>query len=119
MPSSWRTRHREPTKLRRAERRGTHYLLGPVLPPAPQPRMQHGTTLIATISLAFAAALLLGILVARIGLPPIVGYLLAGIAIGAVHPGLGAENGVASQASEMGVILLMFEIGRASCRERV
>ena len=73
--------------------------------------MQHGTTLIATISLAFAAALLLGILVTRIGPPPIVGYLLAGIAIGVANPALGAQDGVASQASEMGVILLMFGVG--------
>ncbi|HEU4720910.1 MAG TPA: cation:proton antiporter [Gemmatimonadaceae bacterium] len=73
--------------------------------------MQHGTTLIATIALAFAAALLLGILVARLSLPPIVGYLLAGIAIGVANPALGAADGVASQASEMGVVLLMFGVG--------
>ncbi|PYP76919.1 MAG: sodium:proton antiporter [Gemmatimonadetes bacterium] len=73
--------------------------------------MQHGTTLIATIALAFAVALLFGVLAARLRLPPIVGYLLAGIAIGVASPSLAAEGGVAAQASEMGVVLLMFGVG--------
>lgn len=73
--------------------------------------MPHGTTLIGTIAVAFAIALLFGVLAARLSLPPIVGYLLAGIAIGAVTPGLGADGGVASQAAEMGVVLLMFGVG--------
>ena len=73
--------------------------------------MQHGTTLIATIALAFAVALLFGVLAARLRLPPIVGYLLAGIAIGVASPALAAEGGVAAQASEMGGVLLMFGVG--------
>jgi len=73
--------------------------------------MPHGTTLIATIALAFAVALLFGVLAARLKLPPIVGYLLAGIAIGAAAPTLASEGGVAAQASEMGVVLLMFGVG--------
>jgi CPA2 family monovalent cation:H+ antiporter-2 len=74
--------------------------------------MPHGTTLIATIALAFAVALLFGIIAARLRLPPIVGYLLAGVAIGVVSPTLAAaDGGVASQASEMGVVLLMFGVG--------
>jgi monovalent cation:H+ antiporter-2, CPA2 family len=74
--------------------------------------MQHGTTLIATIALAFAVALLFGIVAARLRLPPIVGYLLAGVAIGVISPALAAaDGGVASQASEMGVVLLMFGVG--------
>ena len=74
--------------------------------------MPHGTTLIATIALAFAVALLFGIIAARLRLPPIVGYLLAGVAIGASAPALvAADGGVAQQASEMGVVLLMFGVG--------
>ena len=73
--------------------------------------MPHGTTLIATIALAFAVALLFGVLAARLRLPPIVGYLLAGIAIGVAAPTLATEGGVAAQASEMGVVLLMFGVG--------
>jgi CPA2 family monovalent cation:H+ antiporter-2 len=74
--------------------------------------MPHGTTLIATIALAFAVALLFGIIAARLRLPPIVGYLLAGVAIGVFSPALAAaDGGVAAQASEMGVVLLMFGVG--------
>jgi len=74
--------------------------------------MPHGTTLIATIALAFAVALLFGVIAARLRLPPIVGYLLAGVAIGVMSPTLAAaDGGVASQASEMGVVLLMFGVG--------
>ena len=73
--------------------------------------MEHGTTLIATIALAFAVALLFGVIAARLRLPPIVGYLLAGVAIGIAAPSLASEGGVAAQASEMGVVLLMFGVG--------
>ena len=73
--------------------------------------MEHGTTLIATIALAFAVALLFGVIAARLRLPPIVGYLLAGVAIGLAAPSLASEGGVAAQASEMGVVLLMFGVG--------
>ena len=73
--------------------------------------MPHETGLIATVAVAFAIALLFGVLAARLSLPPIVGYLLAGILIGSVSPSLGAEGGVASQASELGVVLLMFGVG--------
>ena len=73
--------------------------------------MPHETTLIATVAVAFAVALLFGVLAARLGLPPIVGYLLAGIVIGTASPSLGAEGGIAAQASELGVVLLMFGVG--------
>ena len=73
--------------------------------------MEHGTTLIATIALAFAVALLFGVIAARLRLPPIVGYLLAGVAIGLAAPSLASQEGVAAQASEMGVVLLMFGVG--------
>src|SRR5215208_3945776 len=73
--------------------------------------MPHQTTLIATVAVAFVVALLFGVLAARLSLPPIVGYLLAGIVIGSASPSLAAEGGIASQASELGVVLLMFGVG--------
>ncbi len=73
--------------------------------------MPHETTLIATIAVAFVGALLLGLLAARLQLPPIVGYLLAGIAMKALAPEGLSIGGVAAEASELGVVLLMFGVG--------
>jgi CPA2 family monovalent cation:H+ antiporter-2 len=73
--------------------------------------MPHETTLIATIAVAFVGALLLGLIAARLQLPPIVGYLLAGIAMKALTPAGISIGGVAAQASELGVVLLMFGVG--------
>ena len=73
--------------------------------------MPHDTALIATIAMGFGVALLLGLLAARLGLPPIVGYLVAGIVVGPFTPGLKVDGGMASQAAELGVILLMFGVG--------
>src|SRR3712207_7548171 len=44
-----------------------------------------------------------------IGLPPILGYLIAGVAVGPFTPGFGADAGLASQLAELGVILLMLD----------
>ncbi|MEO8621693.1 MAG: cation:proton antiporter [bacterium] len=73
--------------------------------------MAHDSALIATIASGFAAALILGLLAARLKLPPIVGYLVAGIAVGPFTPGFVADGGVASQTAELGVVLLMFGVG--------
>jgi len=73
--------------------------------------MPNETTLIATIAIAFVGALLMGLLAARLRLPPIVGYLVAGIAMHALAPETVPIGGVASQASELGVVLLMFGVG--------
>src|SRR4051812_48878376 len=67
--------------------------------------------LIPTITAGFAAALALGYLTHRIGLSPIVGYLLAGIAVGPNTPGFEANRELAEQLAEVGVILLMFGVG--------
>jgi CPA2 family monovalent cation:H+ antiporter-2 len=64
-----------------------------------------------TIAAAFAAAWLLGLLTQRLGLSPIVGYLLAGIVIGPYTPGFEADEDIAHQLAEVGVILLMFGVG--------
>ncbi len=73
--------------------------------------MLHHTPLITTIvgSLVFAFAL--GILALRLKLPPLVGYLMAGILVGPFTPGFTADSQIAPQLAEMGVILLMFGVG--------
>src|SRR6058998_2693650 len=69
----------------------------------------HG--LILTITIALGAAFLGGFVAARFRLPPIVGYLAAGIAVGPFTPGLSADPAIASELAEVGVILLMFGVG--------
>ena len=71
----------------------------------------HEISLITTIALALSAALLFGVLAKRIGLSPIVGYLIAGIVIGPYTPGVVGDARIASQLAEVGVILLMFGVG--------
>jgi CPA2 family monovalent cation:H+ antiporter-2 len=71
----------------------------------------HQTTLIATIAAAFVLAFGLGFVAAKLRVPPLVGYLLAGILIGPYTPGFVADTALASQLAEIGVILLMFGVG--------
>jgi CPA2 family monovalent cation:H+ antiporter-2 len=73
--------------------------------------MPHDVTLITTIAIAFVAAFILGYLANRCRLPPLVGYLLAGVAIGPFTPGYVADSALAGQLAEIGVILLMFGVG--------
>jgi CPA2 family monovalent cation:H+ antiporter-2 len=67
--------------------------------------------LITTIAAAFTAAWVLGIITQRLKLSPIVGYLLAGIAIGPHTPGFTGDLVLAHQLAEIGVALLMFGVG--------
>jgi CPA2 family monovalent cation:H+ antiporter-2 len=71
----------------------------------------HEIPLIMTIALALSAALLFGLLAKRLGFSPIVGYLIAGIAIGPHTPGFLGNIQVAAELAELGVILLMFGVG--------
>lgn len=71
----------------------------------------HEFELIMTITGSFTAALLFGYLTHRLGLSSIVGYLLAGIAVGSYTPGFVANRALAEQFAEIGVILLMFGVG--------
>lgn len=71
----------------------------------------HETPLITTIALALGVALILGLLAKRLGLSPIVGYLLAGVLIGPNTPGVVGDVKLAAQLAEIGVILLMFGVG--------
>lgn len=71
----------------------------------------HDISLITTIALGLLAALIFGLLAKRIGLSPIIGYLIAGIAVGPYTPGFTGDPVLASQLAEIGVILLMFGVG--------
>jgi monovalent cation:H+ antiporter-2, CPA2 family len=56
-------------------------------------------------------ALVGGYIASRVGLPPLLGYLLAGVAVGPFTPGFVADAKLAPQLAEIGVILLMFGVG--------
>ena len=73
--------------------------------------MPHQTALIGTIAAGIGLAFLLGMAATRVRLPPLVGYLLAGIVVGPFTPGYVADTGLAQQLAEIGVILLMFGVG--------
>ncbi|MCC7182654.1 MAG: Kef family K(+) transporter [Rhodocyclaceae bacterium] len=73
--------------------------------------MDHNISLITTLAAGFGIALILGFLAERIKVPALVGYLVAGILIGPATPGFVADVHLASQLSEIGVMLLMFGVG--------
>lgn len=73
--------------------------------------MPHETALIATIAGGLAFAFMFGFIAVRLRLPPLVGYLLAGIVVGPFTPGITADPHLAAQLAEIGVMLLMFGVG--------
>ncbi|HEY7061237.1 MAG TPA: cation:proton antiporter [Chloroflexota bacterium] len=73
--------------------------------------MPHETGLISTIAVALGFALVGGFVATRLRLPALLGYLLAGIAVGPFTPGFIADAHLAPQLAEIGVILLMFGVG--------
>ncbi|UYB53380.1 Kef family K(+) transporter [Xanthomonas sp. AM6] len=73
--------------------------------------MHHDTSLIDIIAVGLALAFVLGTLAHRIKLSPLVGYLVAGICVGPFTPGFVADQALANQLSELGVMLLMFGVG--------
>ena len=73
--------------------------------------MHHEIALISTIAIGLLYALIGGYLASRLRLPPLVGYLVAGVALGPFTPGFVADARLAPQLAEIGVILLMFGIG--------
>ena len=73
--------------------------------------MHHEVALISTIAVGLIYALIGGYIASRLRLPPLVGYLLAGVAEGPFTPGFVADAKLAPQLAEIGVILLMFGVG--------
>ena len=73
--------------------------------------MDHAVPLISTLAAAFGLALVFGFVAARLKLPALIGYLVAGIVIGPATPGFVADIKIASQLAEVGVMLLMFGVG--------
>ncbi|MFN5030208.1 MAG: cation:proton antiporter, partial [Burkholderiales bacterium] len=73
--------------------------------------MPHEINLISTIAVGLGLAMVLGYIAARLKVPPLVGYLIAGILIGPHTPGFTADVGLATQLAEIGVMLLMFGVG--------
>jgi len=71
----------------------------------------HEVTLLINIVVALVVAFIGGLIARRIGLPTIVGYLLAGIVIGPFTPGFVGDTETISQLAELGVIFLMFGVG--------
>jgi CPA2 family monovalent cation:H+ antiporter-2 len=73
--------------------------------------MLHEDTLIATLAVSLGFAFLFGLAAVRLRMPPLVGYLVAGIALSPYTPGLVADAHLAPQLAEIGVMLLMFGVG--------
>ena len=73
--------------------------------------MPHHTPLIATIVAGLTIAFGFGVLAQRLRISPLVGYVLAGVIVGPFTPGYVADQGLATELAELGVILLMFGVG--------
>ncbi len=73
--------------------------------------MHHEASLIVTIAASFGLALVLGFAAARLKLPELVGYMVAGIILGPLTPGFVVDVVLSHQLAEIGVILLMFGVG--------
>ena len=73
--------------------------------------MPHETSLIALVALGLVFAFAFGFVASKLRLPPLVGYLLAGIAMGPFTPGFVGDVHLALELAEIGVILLMFGVG--------
>ena len=73
--------------------------------------MPHSVPLITTIAAALGLALVMGLVAARLKVPPLVGYLIGGILIGPATPGFVADVELSAQLAEIGVMLLMFGVG--------
>src|SRR5687768_8673565 len=73
--------------------------------------MPHDVSLIATVAIGFALAFPFGYIAQRLRLPPLVGYLMAGVAMGRFAPGFVADSALTGQLAEIGVMLLMFGVG--------
>ena len=73
--------------------------------------MHHDVALISTLAAGLGLALIMGFLATKLRLPPLVGYLVAGVMVGPATPGFVADAALSQQLAEIGVILLMFGVG--------
>ncbi len=73
--------------------------------------MHHDTPLISTIVAGLVLAFIFGMIANRFKMPPLVGYLFAGILVGPYTPGFVADQELGAELAELGVILLMFGVG--------
>src|SRR5687768_18205526 len=73
--------------------------------------MLHVPPLVSTLAIGLVLAFSLGVVAQRFSFPPLIGYLVAGIVIGPFTPGPIADQNIANQLAEVGVILLMFGVG--------
>ncbi|MBS0531152.1 MAG: Kef family K(+) transporter [Proteobacteria bacterium] len=73
--------------------------------------MHHNTPLISTVVVGLVLAFILGALAQRVRISPLVGYLLAGVLMGPFTPGFVADQNIAHELAEIGIILLMFGVG--------
>jgi len=73
--------------------------------------LNHDVTLIATIAIGLVLAFIFGFIAQRLRLPPLVGYLVAGVVVGGAMPESLADGGLAGQLAEIGVMLMMFGVG--------
>lgn len=73
--------------------------------------MANEHSLISTIAVSLSCAFIGGTLANRLRLPPLIGYILAGLVVGPFTPGFVADEKLAPQLAEIGVILLMFGVG--------
>jgi CPA2 family monovalent cation:H+ antiporter-2 len=73
--------------------------------------MEHNTPLISTVVVGLVLAFILGLIAQRIRVSPLVGYLLAGVFMGPFTPGYVADQNIANELAEIGIILLMFGVG--------
>lgn len=73
--------------------------------------MHHNTPLISTVVVGLVLAFILGALAQRVRISPLVGYLLAGVVMGPFTPGYVADQNIANELAEIGIILLMFGVG--------
>src|SRR3546814_7381315 len=76
--------------------------------------LPHDTSLLAMLVMGLVLAFIGGFIASRLKLPPLVGYLLAGVAVGPFTPGFVGDAALANQLAEIGVILLMFGVGLRS-----
>lgn len=73
--------------------------------------MPHDVELIILLAVGFSLALVFGYIAARLRLPPLMGYLIAGVIISPNTPGIVADIHLANQLAELGVMFLMFGVG--------